>query len=394
MKGKINPMTIKKIFAAAVAAGLAAAAARAETVVNVEGTGAEKLLVSIDVGGNAAFQRSLARNLQLSGAFRLVKGDAPIKVTGGTGSQIVVQGRGKKLTLPSTAADDKAARTEARQLADAMCEKYAGQKGFASDKLVFVKKNARAEELCTGYADGGDIRQVTQDGMASVGPRWKDRDTVFYTGYLNNAPQVFELNVATGRRRMAWGFGGLTTGATISPDGAKAAIILSKPFGNPELCTIDISRGTWQRLTTTRAASEGQPTWSPDGRKIAYVSDESRNQHLYIVDVASREKRRLTSLGRQNVDPDWGKDGRLVYITKRGGTAQVAVVDPAEGDKAAKLVTKPGNWEHPTWARDMRHVVAECDGRLYIVDTADGAEEPVLLFSVQSGRCMTPSWYR
>ena len=388
-------MTNKVCLAAAVVAGMVQlGAARAETVVDVEGVGAEKLLVSVDVKGSAAFKRCLERNLQLSGAFRLVKGNAAITVTGEAGSTVVAQGRGRKLTLPSSAKDDKAARMEARQLADAMCEKYANQKGFAADKFVFAMKNGRAEEICTGYADGFDIRQVTQDGKASVGPRWKNRNTVYYTGYLNNAPQVFELDVETGRCRMAWGFGGLTTGATVSPDGSTAAIIMSKPFGNPELCTINIAGGTWKRLTTTRTANEGQPTWSPDGKKLAYVSDESRNQHLYIIDVATKSKRRLTSQGKQNVDPDWGKDGRIAYITKRGGSAQVAVVSPAEGDKSAQLVTKPGNWEHPTWARDMRHIVAECDGKLYLLDTAKDGDEPTQLFSVQSGRCITPSWCR
>ena len=388
MAGKIG-------LAAALIAGFSSlAAARAETVVDVERTGAEKLLVSVDVKGSAAFKRSLERNLTLSGAFRVVGGEAPIKVSGQVGSAVVAQGRGKKLTLPSAAGDDKAARMEARKLADTMCETYAGQKGFARDRFVFVNKNGRAEELCTGYADGADIRQITQDGKASVGPRWKDGDTVFYTGYLNNAPQIFEIDATTGRRRLVWGFGGLTTGAAASPDGSTAAIILSKPFGNPELCTIDIARGTWRRLTTTRTANEGQPAWSPDGKKLAYVSDESRNQHIYIVDADTKAKRRVTSLGRQNVDPDWGRDGRIAYTTKRGGGAQIAVMSPAEGDKTARLVTRPGNWEHPTWARDMRHLIAECDGKLYLVDTAEDGDEPVQLFSIPSGKCITPSWQR
>lgn len=388
-------MTIGRFgLAAALAAGMAVAVpAGAETVVDVERTGAEKLLVSVDVQGSAAFKRSLERNLQLSGAFRLVKSGAAISVTGQVGSSVVAQGRGKRLSLPSQAADDKAARTEARMLSDKMCETYAGQKGFASDRIVFVCKKGRAEELCTGYADGSDIRQLTQDGKASVGPRWKDKNTLFYTGYLNNAPQVFELDANTGSRRLMWGFGGLTTGATVSPDGSTAALILSKPFGNPELCTIDMARGTWTRLTTTRTASEGQPSWSPDGKKVVYVSDESRRQHLYIVDVASKSKRRVTSSGMQNVDPDWGQDGTIAYVTKRGGQSQIAVLTPADGDSTARLVTAPGSWEHPSWSRDRRHVVAERDGALFLVDTAQDGDDPVQLFTIQ-GRCITPSWSR
>lgn len=379
--------------AAVIAAGIAVAA-QAVTVVDVSGTGVEKTKVSVEVEGSAAFKKTLERNLFLSGAFKLATPKhASIRVTGQVGGRIVAQGRGKQLALPSRAADDKAARTEARMLADKMCEAYANQKGFASDKIVFVCKNGRVEELCTGYADGYDVRQLTNARRATVGPRWKDANTIFYTGYHNNAPQIFEISAEGGRSRMAWGFGGLTTGATMSPDGRTAAIILSKPFGNPELCTIDTARKTWNRLTTTRAGSEGQPAWSPDGKKIVYVSDESRRQHLYMIDVNGKGKRRLTSSGRQNVDPDWGPDGRIAYASKRDKGFQIAVISPAEGDKAASLVTEPGAWEHPSWARDRRHLVAERDGALFLIDTLENGDKPVKLFSLQ-GKCTMPSWQR
>lgn len=390
---KDRKMKYAKSRLAAAAAVLAFALQSAPAVVvNVEKTGAEKILVSVEVEGSAAFKRTLERNLVLSGAFRLAKG-AGLVVKGTVGSSVVAEGRGRRLSLPSQAKDDKAARMEARYLADKMCETYAGQKGFARDRIAFVCKKGRVEELCTGYVDGSDIRQLTQDGRASVGPRWKSDNAIFYTGYLNNAPQVFEVDATTGSKRLAWGFGGLTTGATVAPGGGTAAIILSKPFGNPELCTIDIAGGTWKRITTTRTANEGQPAWSPDGKKIAYVSDESRRQHIYVVDPASKSKRRLTSSGTQNVDPDWGPDGRIAYTTKRGGQAQIAVMTSADGDKSARLVTEPGSWEHPSWARDGRHIVAERDGALFLIDTAEEGDKPVKLFTVQ-GRCITPSWRR
>lgn len=392
MKG--TKETMKRVGFWAMLLALASTAV-AETTINIRDSGAEQFLACVDVQGNPAFKRTLERNLVLSGAFRLVA-NAPIKVTGTVGGEVTVQGGGKRLALASRATDDKTARTEARLLADKMCEAYARQKGFANDRLVFVSKKGKAEELCVGYADGGDVRQITQDNRASVGPRWKDASTIYYTGYLNNAPQIFELDPTTGKRHLVYGFGGLTTGATVSPDGSRVAIILSKPFGNPELCLLAPTSGTWTRLTTTPYANEGQPAWSPDGKKLVYVSDEGRRQHLYIIDAETKAKRRLTSMGSQNVDPDWGPDGRIVYASRRAGGNQIAVITPAEGEASVRLVTEPGNWEHPTWARDRRHVVAERDGTLYLIDTLDqgGAPAaPVKLFTMP-GKCMTPSWSR
>ena len=392
---RTGEVTLRIRAAAAIAACVAAVSVSAETVVDVTGVGAEKIAVSVNVGGDPAFAASLMKNLDLSGAFKLVK-DGAVKVTGAAGSRIVAEGRGKVLSLPSSAADSKAARMEARRLADKMVETFAKAKGFACDRIAFVQKKGKdVSELCTSYPDGYDIVQLTSAGGSVVGPRWSGRDSVFYTGIRNAGPQVFEYDAAAKRETKKWGFKGLSTGATKSPDGRHVAIILSM-HGNPELYVIDTAAGTWTRLTTTPYASEGQPCWSPDGRSIVYVSDESRRPHLYVMDVATKKKTLITKSGSQNVDPDWGPDGRIAYITRRGGLGQVAVLDPKSGDKTAQLVGTPGSWEHPSWARDGRHVVA-CDGAaLYVVDTTPkerGGDDPKPLFR-NPGVWITPSWSR
>lgn len=360
----------------------------AETVVDVTGVGAEKFSVDIKVN-DANYAKCLRRNLERSGLF-VVHDSGSITVSGAPGSAVKAEGRGKVVTSTATVSDAKSGRMAARKLSDAMCEAFAQQKGFACDPVAFVNRKGKDNaELCISYPDGYDIRQLTSDSRGLVGPRWKDRDTLFYT-FLKSGPQIYEYHLANQTRKLRWSFRGLTTGAAVSPDGNRVAIILSFQ-GNPELYVIDGDRYT--RLTNTPNASEGQPSWSPDGKKIVYVSDETRHPQLYVVDVATKQKRRLTSKGSQNVDPDWGRDGRITYITKRGGGAQVAVLDPAEGEGAARLVTKPGTWEHPSWSRDNRHLVAGRDKALFIVDTLEGGDEPRQMF-VANGNWITPAWSR
>ncbi len=378
-----------------VAAALAAVPASAETVVHVKGTGAEKIPVSVDVGGEPSFAASLRKNLDLSGVFKVVKSGA-VKVSGSVGSAVKAEGAGKVMTLPSTAADAKAARMEARRLADKMVETYGRQRGFACDRIAFVtKKGKDVSELCACYPDGYDIVQLTSAGGSVVGPRWGVGDRLLYTAIRNAGPQVFEYNAATRREMRKWSFKGLSTGATVAPDGRRVAIILSM-HGNPELYIIDTVAGTWTRLTTTPYANEGQPSWSPDGKSIVFVSDESRKPHLYVIDVTTRKRTLLTKTGAQNVDPDWGPDNRIVYVTKRSGGSQVAVIDMDGTDRTPKLVGEPGTWEHPSWARDGRHVAACRDGALFVVDTTPpekGGEPPKQLFR-NPGKWITPTWRR
>ena len=377
-----------------VGALLAATVAGAEQVVKIDGVGAAKVTVQVNVA-NAAYANCLSRNLELSGVFSVAK-NGSVKVSGGTGA-VVAEGSGKRVSSASAFADDKSARTAARAMSDAMVAAWSQQKGFASDKLLFLKRGQQQVkgaavpcEICVGYADGYDARQLTSDAKMTVFPRWmSDGESILYIGDKNGSPQIWQMNTTTLKRTRKWSFKGTPAGIAVSPDGTKVAAILSFQ-GNPELYVL--SGESWTRLTTTPNASEGQPTWSPDGKSIAYVSDETRHPQIYVVNVATREKRRLTSRGSQNVDPDWGKDGRIAYITKRGG-AQVAVMNPAEGDASATLVTEPGSWEHPSWSRDMRHLAASRDRALFVVDTLEGGDKPVQI-RLANANWISPSWMK
>jgi TolB protein len=370
-----------------------AGAGFAQTYIDITGVGKEKKSLSINVSGVSAqaFIKSLTKNLEFSNAF-VVRNDGQIKVSGTTTSPRAVYAD-KMVSGSYVVSDDKSSRMAARDFANRICEAFAGQKGFALDKIAFIsKKPDGLSELCVCYPDGLDIRQLTANNERVIGPRWKDENTIFYTGIVNAGPQIWEYDTLSQKRSLKWSFKGLTTGAVISPDGKSVAIILSFQ-GNPELYVIDMASGRWVRLTNTPLASEGQPAWSPDGRQIVYVSDETRHPQLYVIDVATKQKRRLTSKGSQNVDPDWGADGRITYITKRGG-AQVAVMDPAKGEVSAKLVTAPGNWEHPSWSRDGRNLVASRDRALFVVDTemqGDVPSKPMRVFHAK-GNWITPSW--
>ena len=379
-----------KILAVAVLLSVSAFAA-SEKYVDIDGVGAEKFTVQVDVA-SPAFAKCLAKNLELSGLFQ-VKSGGTIKVSGAPGA-IRAEGRGKSVPCAETFADDASARMAARRLSDAMCAAFGNQKGFACDRLVFLNRGnsigqakVLPSELCVSYPDGFDISQLTSDARMTIFPRWLDANRLIYINDRNGSPQIWEMEVASGRRKLKWSFKGSPDGIAVSPDGTRVAAILSSQ-GNPDLYVITGDR--FVRLTNTPLASEGQPTWSPDGTKIAYVSNETRHPQIYVIDVATKQKRRLTSIGRENIDPDWGKDGRIAYITKRGG-AQIAVMNSADGDKSAELVTAAGNWEHPSWSRDMRHLAANRDRALFVIDTKKDGDAPRQLFSAK-GNWISPCW--
>lgn len=359
-------------------------------VVDVTGTGIQKQPVEIHVA-DVAFANTLKKNLELSGLF-VVADKGSIKVTGSSGA-FSAAGPSKSIQSASTFADEKSARMAARQFANAICEAFGAQKGFATDRVLFLnrgrpsaKGSAIPAELCMCYPDGRDVRQLTHDGSMIIFQRWmQDGEKVLYISDLKGSTRIWEMDIATGKRSVKWSFKGTPTGVSVSPDGTKVAMILSFQ-GNPELYVITIATGRWERLTNTLYDVEGQPTWSPDGREIAFVRGVN-SQQIWAIDLATHKERRLTSKGRKNVDPDWGADGRIAYVSG----PYVAVMDARAGDAKSVNVTDAARWEHPSWSRDGRHLAASRDKAIFIIDTLEGGDKPRQMFFA-NGNWTSPSW--
>ena len=387
-------MTEKEfLLSLAVCAAAVCAAAPVPNAV-VEKAGAERITVSVATPPGA-YTTVLKRNLQISGHFTLAPAGGSITVSGTPGVSVAATGRGKTMTATTAFSDDPGARMAARRFADAMVKTFAdGGAGFATTRIAFINRmGADNAELYTCYPDGYDIRSLTRDGCAAVGPRWApDGENIYYTSFIHKFGNVYRINAQTGQRAQLAPFKGTATGAAVAPDGRRCAIVLSYQ-GNPELYVLDFGTKMVKRMTATPNAAEASPCWSPDGSKIAYVSDQSRHPQVYILDVATQKSTRFTNKGSENTNPDWSADGRLVWASKRQGQTVLMVVEAGGDEASARAVTKPGSWEHPSWAANGRHVVASRDKALFLVDTDPNADAPTQIFH-NAGNWMNPAFSR
>ena len=379
---------------------LQAQSAAQPPLISVVKKGASKNTVSLAglkaTGPNGQlFIKTLTKDLEMSGWFKVGTSGA-VKVGGtvaeagsGVQSNCRIEWPGKAFNWSRASAGQAEVRKQAHQLSDEIVKLVAGETGFAQTRIVFVNRRGRNNaDLYVCDADGQGLMQVTHDNVAAVGPRWapNGRD-IYYTSFLKGYPAIYRMVPGAERKALA-PFKGLNTGATISPDGTRAAIILSYQ-GNPELYVLTLANGQLTRMTQTLNGSEASPCWSPDGKSIVYVSDPDRTPQLYIVDVATRRSRRLTYKGSENVNPDWHAKGGIVYATKRGGGYQIATINPQVGESSCTIVAAPAAAEHPSWAVDGRHIVCSSGGSLYILDTL--GDPAVRLINIP-GNWMSPDW--
>lgn len=94
------------------------------------------------------------------------------------------------------------------------------------------------------------------------------------------------------------------------------------------------------------------PTWSPDGKKIAYVSFEKKKPIVYVATVATGQRITLANYKGSNSAPAWSPDGRRLAVTlTRDGLSQIYVVN-ADGSGLRRLMSSNGIDTEPQWAPD------------------------------------------
>ncbi len=128
-----------------------------------------------------------------------------------------------------------------------------------------------------------------------------------------------------------------------SPDGRRIAFI-SERSGSEQIWLADSDGRHPQQLTFLARGAAGCPRWSPDARRIAFDSTEQGRANIYVIDVVSGVARRVTAGESTNVRPSWSRDGASIYFgSNRGGSWDVWKTTPEGGDPIQ--VTRGGGRE-------------------------------------------------
>jgi TolB protein len=346
--------------------------------------------------GSQTFLKTLEKDLRLSGWFDPVRGGGEMRVNGSaapSGGEVKAGGQVVRLNDQAILLSKNysgQARTIAHQMADDIVEAVTGHKGIASMRIVLVGNRSGKKELYLCDSDGGNLRQLTAEKRIAISPNWSpDGNSIVYTSYMRDFPDICKIDLSRNRRETLAGYGGLNTGAAVSPDGKDLALILSKD-GNPELYIKNIRSGKLTRLTNSPRVAEASPDWSPDGSQLVYTSDQGGigRPQLYVISREGGTPRRISSRGTENVAPDWGPNGLIACSSRSGGRYSIAVIQPSSG-QTVYLNTDGADYEDPSWAPDGRHIVAartsNYQSSLYLLDTV--SDRPVALLQ-GSG-----SWY-
>jgi TolB protein len=140
-----------------------------------------------------------------------------------------------------------------------------------------------------------------------------------------------------------------------SPDGKQIAYV-SFENGRPAIYRQRLSDGQREQLTRFKGLN-GAPSWSPDGKKMAMVLSKDGNPEIYVMDLSSKALTRVTNNYSIDTEPSWLPDGKsLVFTSNRGGKPQIYQATLATG--WVKRLTFEGDYNaRPTPSGDGKSIV-------------------------------------
>ena len=257
-----------------------------------------------------------------------------------------------------TAAPDNWRRS-AHKAADAIYEALTGEGGYFDSRIVFIDergpKTDRKKRLAIMDQDGENPLYLLAGSDLVLTPRYSpNTQTIVYMSYENNNPNVYLLDIESGRRELLGDFPGMTYAPHLSPDGNSIILTMARR-GNSDIYSMDLRSRSTTRLTTDPSI-DVSASYSPDGRKIVFNSDRGGSPQIYTMNANGSSAKRISfGKGRYSA-PIWSPRGdKIAFSRSHDGKFGIGVMD-VDG-KNERMLTESYLDESPTWSPNGRVII-------------------------------------
>lgn len=246
------------------------------------------------------------------------------------------------------------------------------------DVTQFLKKRPRCGGCLILFSFTVLVIGIMLFAATYMGLRSKLHGTIAFSRSVENRHEIYAMQ-ANGRkiRRVVSSPLDSNSSPALSPDGTRLAFV-SNRHGNADIYTMDLDDGNITRLTT-HPAPDRNPAWSRDGMHLAFNSYRDGNEDIYIMELDGRHLTRVTSHPAHDQHPDWSPDGTsLLFASNRGGTLSDIYRINIDGTQVTRLTDRPDYDGAPVWSPDGTRIAFASNPNLHFVNiytmNADGSE--------------------
>lgn len=255
------------------------------------------------------------------------------------------------------------------------------------------------DSLYTVNADGSALtRLIDWPASIVVETLWSlDGRRIFFlsdSGGAHGMPSLYRLDVGTGTLTRLTNDPYFNNEMALSPQGDRIAYISDRKEGR-DIYILDLRTGGLHRLVKDDLSDKWYPTWSPSGQQIAFLAwhtDDNYND-LYVVTSDGNHEMRVANAAIVSGKPTWSPDGtRLAVTVVQDGKYDIYVAR-SDGSDFSPLTHDGTGGGSLAWSPDGSQIVFERIDGMHLVQVSDGRQTQLTIEPpIRNPITMEPLW--
>ena len=251
-------------------------------------------------------------------------------------------------------------RRMAHRVADDFTEKATGVRGLAESRIVFAREIGKGvKEIFQVDRDGEGLVQLTHYNSLTLSPSMAADGRLAYVTYKGGPPEIWGQREVGGPHVRLYplepGRSEILVSPAWSPDGRQLAFAQSDKRGHCDVMVLDINSRQVRRLTS-RNGNNTEPAWNATGTVIAFTSDRSGTPQIYLMGSDGTNSSRVITEGHYNSNPALSPDGTSVAYSSRIDGKNEVVVHDFRNSSNTRITHGEGSSEAPAWSPDGRWI--------------------------------------
>jgi Tol biopolymer transport system component len=257
--------------------------------------------------------------------------------------------------------------------------------------ILFKTEDEKQQHFVwTVIVDSGQQNKVIEESTPVFSPRWSPKgDAIYYLRGRGQLKELWKIPVTpdTGKpsKPASQVLTGIQAGAefNIASDGKRMLYTRELSFNNLWLARVEGSgkdRTVRTKKLTTGTLLHGDPSISPDGKRIAFFRGDSLKSNIFILPVEGDSSQQITFLNSLNINPAWSPDGEeIAFGSNEGGVPRVWKVS-VDGGKPHQFTESILSDSYSIIWSPGPHILYQVPGNrnFHILDPETGKEVPLL----------------